>query len=100
VKPTQDRQEIIAKLQESKAFLAEHFNVASMDLFGGYATGEVDEDSEIGLLVTYTELLDPTELGQLAKFLQKKLGIEVNLVSKNYLKPALKEKVLKGAIPI
>ena len=80
--------------------MAEHFNVATIDLFGCYATGEVDEESEIGLLVTYTEPLDPTELCQLAKFLQSKLGTEVNLVSKSYLSPSLKEKVLQGAIPI
>jgi predicted nucleotidyltransferase len=71
-----------------------------MDLFGGYATGEADEESEVSLLVTYTEPLDPTELCQLAKFLQNKLSTDVNLVSKSYLSPSLKEKVLKGAISI
>jgi predicted nucleotidyltransferase len=96
----QDRGEIICKLRESKPFLAEHFNVATIDLFGGYATGEADEESEVGLLVTYTEPLDPTELCQLAKFLQKKLDTEVNLVSKSYLSPSIKEQVLQGAIPI
>jgi uncharacterized protein len=100
VRLTQDKGEIISRLRESKAFLAEHFNVATIDLFGGYATGEADEESEIGLLATYTEPLDPTELCQLAKFLQNKLGTEVNLVSKSYLNPSLKEKVLRGAIPI
>ena len=80
--------------------MAKHFNVATIDLFGCYATGEVDEESEIGLLVTYTEPLDPTELSQLVKFLQNKLNTEVNIVSKSYLSPSLKEKVLQGAISI
>lgn len=87
-------------MRESKPFLAEHFNVATIDLFGCYAIDEADDESEIGLLVTYTEPLDPTELCQLAKFLQNKLNTEVNIVSKSYLSPSLKEKVLKGAIPI
>lgn len=97
---TQNKGEIIEKLRESKSFLTEHFNVATIDLFGCYATGEADEESEICLLVTYTEPLDSTELCQLAKFLQNKLSTEVNLVSKSYLSPALKEKVLQGAISI
>jgi predicted nucleotidyltransferase len=97
---TQEKGEIIAKLREMKSSLAEHFNVATIDLFGCYATGDIDEGSEIGLLVTYTEPLDPTELCQLVKLLQKKLNTEVNLVSKSYLSPSIKEKVLKGAIPI
>ncbi len=96
----QDKGEIIRKLRESKSFLAEHFNVATIDLFGCYATDEADDESEIGLLVTYTEPLDPTELSQLAKFLHDKLTTDINLVSKSYLSPSLKEKVLKGAIPI
>ena len=97
---TQDKSEIIIRLRELKYFLAEHFNVATIDLFGCYATGVPDEESEIGLLITYTEPLDYTELCQLSKFLQHKLTTEVNLVSKSYLSPSLKEKVLQGAIPI
>lgn len=57
----QDKAEIIIKLRESKSFLFEHFYVATIDLFWCYATGEADEESEIGLLVTYTELLDYRE---------------------------------------
>ncbi len=97
---TQDKEEIIQKLRESKSFLVEHFNVATIDLFGCYAKGEADEESEISLLVTYTEPLDSTELCQLAKFLQNKLGTVVNLVSKSYLSQSLTKKVLQGAIPI
>lgn len=96
----QDKEAIICILRESKAHLVEHFNVSTIDLFGSYAKGEADAESEVGLLITYTERLDSTELRQLAKYLQNKLGTDVNLVSKSFLTPSLKEKVSDGAIPI
>ncbi len=98
--PILDKGKIIRKLQELKPFLSENFYVATIDLFGCYATDEADEESDIGLLLTYSEPLDFTELTKLTKFLKKELGTQVNLVSKNYLSPSLKESVLIGAIPI
>lgn len=94
-------QEIKLELQTLKPTLKERFKVETIDIFGSYARNEVSEKSDIDLLVTYsTNDYDHSTVYALKNYLRRKLGVKVDIVSKEFLNPHIKEQVLKEAIPI
>jgi predicted nucleotidyltransferase len=54
----------------------------------------------IDLLVTYSEAPDIFGGNSIKRFLRRKLGVKVDIVSKKYINPLIKETVLKEAIPV
>jgi predicted nucleotidyltransferase len=51
-------------------------------------------------LVTYSEAPDIVGVNSLKRFLRRKLGVKVDIVSKKYVNPLIKVKILKEAIPV
>jgi predicted nucleotidyltransferase len=51
-------------------------------------------------LVTYSEAPDIVGVNSIKRFLRRKLGVKVDIVSKKYVNPFIKEKILKEAIPV
>jgi predicted nucleotidyltransferase len=76
------------------------YNVETMEIFGSYARRGQTQQSDIDLLVTYSEAPDIVGVNSLKRFLRRKLGVKVDIVSKKYVNPLIKEKILKEAIPI
>ena len=71
-----------------------------MDIFGSYARGEQTEKTDIDVLVTYSEGADLLLVAGLRRYLRRKLHVKVDVISKNYLNPLIKDQVLNEAIPI
>jgi predicted nucleotidyltransferase len=77
-----NKQQIIASIKAEKPYLQEHFGVEEIALFGSYARGEENADSDVDILVkmkiktlgNYFSLLDYLE----AKFRKK-----IDLVTKH-----------------
>ncbi len=71
--------EIINHLKAEKPFLSEKFGVISIGLFGSYARGEEDADSDIDFVV---ELKKPSFewLAGLQVYLEKKFDRKIELV--------------------
>ena len=88
------------QLQELKPILKEKYKVQTIEIFGSYATSRQTQQSDIDLLVTYSETPDIVGVNNIKRFLRRKLGIKVDLVSKKYINPIIKDRVLKEAIPI
>ena len=92
--------EVKGQLQALKPTLKKRFKVESVDIFGSYARGEQTEKSDIDILVTYSEGADLLLVAGLRRYLRRKLHVKVDVVSKNYLNPLIKDQVLNEAIPI
>ena len=88
------------QLQELKPKLRKRFKVESIDIFGSYARGDQTDASDIDLLVTYSEGADLLLVAGLRSYLKRKLRVKVDVVSKKYLNPIIKEQVLNEAIPV
>ena len=88
------------QLKELKPVLKEKYNVESVEIFGSYAKHQQTPQSDIDLLVTYSEAPDVVGLNKIKRFLRRKLGVKVDIVSKKYLNPIIKDKVLQEAIPV
>jgi uncharacterized protein len=74
------KEEILRALARDKAELAERFKVRTIALFGSYARGDQQVDSDVDILVE----VDPSiglEFVTLAERIEKALGVRVDLVS-------------------
>lgn len=85
------------RLKQYKPQLAEKYNVDKIGLFGSFARGEQTEDSDVDILVEFTEPVG-WEFIDLKDELEEILGKKVDLVTKNALKPQMKNDILKEVI--
>jgi predicted nucleotidyltransferase len=74
--------------------------VTEASVFGSFTRGEVRPDSDIDLLVRYKESVSLFDVGGLKYGLEKLLKTKVDLVSKDYLKPRLKKRLLQESVRI
>lgn len=70
-------------------------------VFGSYARGDNNEDSDLDILVSFEKRISLLKLVQIQQKLSDKLGIKVDLVTENGLKnPRLKKYIKKDLISI
>ncbi|MFM7090641.1 MAG: nucleotidyltransferase family protein [Bacteroidota bacterium] len=86
--------EIENKLQAIKPVLTDKFHVSSIGYFGSYSTGQQNEQSDLDLLVEFSEPVG-WEFFTLERFLEQTMGLRVDLVTRNSLKEQIKESILK-----
>jgi uncharacterized protein len=80
--------------------LAERYRAGEVRVFGSIARGENVENSDVDLLIKPRHGCSLFDLGGLHEDLQELLGCRVDLVTEDDLKPRLRERVLKEAIPL
>jgi len=80
--------------------LAERYRAGEVRVFGSVARDEATEDSDVDLLIKPRRGCSLFDLGGLLEDLQELLGCRVDLVTEDGLKPRLRERVLKEAIPL
>lgn len=95
-----DAQEAITKLRENMPALKSNYSVKSLELFGSVVHDRQTKGSDIDILVEFSETIDLFMFVQLQEFLSETLGLKVDLVMKDALKPRIKGKILKEAVPV
>lgn len=86
------RQEILA--------IAHHYGARNVRVFGSVARGEARPDSDIDFLVELEPGRSLFDLGGMLYELQELLGVQVDVVTRNGLRPRFREQVLAEAIPL
>lgn len=69
-----------------------------MGIFGSFARGEENSQSDVDIVVEFTSPMGFFDFIRLEKSLSESLGRQVDLVTKSALKPAIKPYVLKEAM--
>ena len=92
--------EFRAKLQGLFPRLAEEFDVESLALFGSYVRAEQGPDSDLDVLVTFRATPDLFAFIRLEDFLEETLGVPVDLVMRDALKPHIGKRIEAEAQPI
>jgi hypothetical protein len=87
-------------LEALKPTLKRRFKVETIDIFGSYARGEQTDRSDVDILVTYGEGADLLLAAALKRYLRRKLHVKVDVVSKNYLNPLIRDEVLAEAVSV
>ncbi len=81
--------EILHKLRGHLPLLQEKYHVDTLRVFGSYVRQEQTADSDLDILVTFSELPGLLEFITLENYLTDLLGVQVDLVLEDSLKPAL-----------
>ena len=95
-------EEIRTQLRELKPTLRKRFKVETIDIFGSYARGKQTGKSDLDILVTYskTEPVSLLTVAGLRRYLRRKLGLKVDVVSKEFINKHIKDQVLREAVGV
>jgi len=83
------------KLHEMLPELKEKYNVSYIGLFGSYVRGENTPESDLDVLVEFSRTPTIFRFVNLENYLSDKLGVKVDLVMKNALKPNIGKCILR-----
>ncbi len=92
--------EIRQVLGEQKDFFAQRFFANAFFLFGSYAKNMQTAQSDIDLLVEFSEPIDMFDFVELQEYLSRLFNKKVDLGTKNSLKSFVRESVLKELIAL
>ncbi|MFZ1518982.1 MAG: nucleotidyltransferase family protein [Ignavibacteriaceae bacterium] len=84
--------EIKELLQKNKLYLVNKYNLKSIALFGSITRNEATEKSDVDILVDFEKPIG-LEFVMLADELENILGVKVDLVTPNALKPKMFEHI-------
>lgn len=79
-------------------FLRDTYYVGGIGVFGSVARGEEMEASDIDLLVEFLKPISFFKFIELEEYLSQITGKKVDLVTKNALKPTMREDILKEVV--
>lgn len=92
-------------LNEIKKLLAKHieiledkYKVKSIGVFGSFVRGKQKKRSDIDILVEFSETPDLFEFMDLQEYLEKILGSKIDLVTKDAIKPLIKDRILSEVV--
>jgi predicted nucleotidyltransferase len=94
------RDQILTFLRQNNKMFRDRYHIIRIGLFGSYARGDQNINSDIDLLVEFEEdTQDLYELKlQLKEFFQKSLGIEIDICREKYIKPRIKKSILTETV--
>jgi predicted nucleotidyltransferase len=93
-------EEIKQTLRETKPLLQEQYQVTELGIFGSYARGEQTETSDVDVLIDYDQAPTLFKLVELRDYLAEVIEMKVDVVTKNGLKPTIRERVLSEVVYI
>lgn len=91
-------EEIKQLLANNKQAVKEKYKISELGIFGSYVRGEQRQDSDLDVLIDYTEAPSLFQLIDLEFYLSDRLQMKVDLVTKNGLKPRIKERILSEVV--
>jgi predicted nucleotidyltransferase len=86
-------EDISTRLAQLKPKLEQEYPIGELGIFGSYARGEQQSDSDLDVLVAFDKPVTLFDLVRLENELTEELGIEVDLVTKDSLKPRIETRV-------
>jgi predicted nucleotidyltransferase len=95
--PAEKLEKIRSVLQKEMPRLREEHSVTSLEIFGSFVRGEASPSSDLDLLVEFEQTPTLFSFIRLENELSELLGIRVDLVMRNGLKPALGARILAEA---
>ena len=95
-----DIAELLEKKKGEILRIAAKHGARNVRVFGSVARGEADERSDIDLIVEFEPERSLLDHAALWLELQELLGCKVDVVSDRAIKPRIRERVLRDAVPL
>jgi predicted nucleotidyltransferase len=93
-------EELLKAKREEILEVCARYGARQVRVFGSVARGEADEQSDIDFLVELEPGRALLDLGGLQYDLEQLLGRRVDVVTERGLKPRIRERVLREAVPL
>ncbi len=95
-----DLAQLVELLRQQLPLLSERYRVESLGVFGSYVRREQRPDSDLDVLVTFHETPSLLKFIELENYLSDALGVKIDLVMKDALKPHIGQHILNEAIAV
>ena len=95
-----DLAQLVELLRQQLPLLSERYRVESLGVFGSYVRREQRPDSDLDVLVTFRETPSLIKFIELENYLSDVLGVKIDLVMKDALKPHVGQHILNEAIAV
>ncbi|MGE4343737.1 MAG: nucleotidyltransferase family protein [Geoalkalibacter sp.] len=95
-----DVEQVAERLRQEIPRLRRDYAVRSLGLFGSYVRGEQRRGSDLDVLVEFSEVPGMLRFLDLERDISQLVGIPVDLVQKEALKPAIGRRIEKEVLPI
>ena len=92
--------QLIEKLHQQLPLLAERYRVESLGVFGSYVRHDQRPGSDVDILVTFHETPGLIKFIEIENYLTSLLGVKVDLVMKDALKPRIGKRILSEVVPV
>ena len=92
--------EALKQKREEVIRLAEKHGAYNVRVFGSVARGEAGPQSDVDILVAFGSNRSLLNQAALIRELAELLGTKVDVVSDNGIKPGIRERILKEALPL
>lgn len=93
-------EEIRQILKEKFDIISKKYKVKMMGIFGSYVRREERKTSDVDILVEFEEPVSLLKLVNLENLLTDFIGVNVDLIPKEDIRPELKERILNEVIYI
>ena len=93
-------EQLTALLRQQMPWLGERYRVKTLSMFGSYVRHEQRPDSDLDLLVTFDQLPSLLKFIELENYLTDTLGVKVDLVMPDTLKPRIGQRILSEAVSV
>ena len=91
-------EDVSTRLAQFKLQLEQEYPISELGIFGSYARGEQRSDSDLDVLVAFDEPVTLFDLVRVENELTNELGVEVDLVTKDSLKPRIESRVTEDLV--
>ena len=95
-----DTHKLLASQRQDILEIAARYGARNVRIFGSMARGDAGPDSDLDILVDMEAGRSMFDLGGLLYDLQAFLGVDVDLVTEKGLRPRIRERVLREAVPL
>ncbi len=94
------RNDVLRILQKERQELIDRYNISTLSVFGSVARDDARQDSDVDILVEFSQPIGLFQFIELQQRLESLLGSKVDLGTPRSLKPRIKEQVLQEAIRV
>jgi len=92
--------QFLRTLNQQLPILTERFGVQTLGIFGSYVRQEQRAESDLDVLVTFMETPGLLKFMALENYLSDLLGVKVDLVMRDALKPNIGQRILQEVVSV